>query len=130
MTRDGSGEENVRMDAQSPSSQTEPDVEGDAFPELIEFQAEQRARHRRLILSVVFGSLAFLIVGGGMVRHGLAAEKSGIFALGCIAIGLGLVGLVRAAISGLTDVDTRDRRHFETEVADLPDENDLRQGPA
>ena len=63
------------------------------------------------------------------VRHGLAAEKSGIFLLGCIVVGLALVGLVRAAISSLTDIDTRDRKDFEPEpLADeKPDNTESRQ---
>jgi hypothetical protein len=101
----------------SPSSSTLTDAKShpEPFPELLEFQAEQQARHRRIVAAVAGASGVLLIIGVFMVRHGLVAERIEIFSFGCIIVGLALVGLGRAAISAWTDIDTRDRRAFDPE---------------
>jgi hypothetical protein len=88
--------------------------------EVAAFLAAEKRRHHKLIAAVIAGSLALL--AGGIVCLIIAQndEKVGYAAAGALMTGLGALGLIRAAISGFTDIDTRDRGEWDLVVGNEP----------
>ena len=85
----------------------------DEDDELAAFITEQKKRHHRLLAAVIAGSV--LLLGAGVVCLWIAKtdQRIGYVAGGLFMTGLGLLGLIRAAISLLTDIDTRDRGEWD-----------------
>lgn len=80
------------------------------FPELAEFKAMQRQRHRKVIAGLIAGGLVslcsglaiFAFAGGGNPAYGGGA-------VGVVLIGVGVVLIGRGVVSAVTDLDTRAR---------------------
>jgi len=102
---------------------------GESFPELDAFLAEQAARHQRLVRRVFVGSLALLAAGIAVFVYADTDQRVGYVAAGLLLIGFGVLGLIRAAVSKFTDVDTRARDDLWVGVAPpLDDEDDEARG--
>ncbi len=83
---------------------TPPDPE-ESFPELEAFLADQARRHRRLVVGL-FVVGAVLVVAGALVV--LLATGKLVYS-GFLLMAMGVLMIVRGAISGFTDYDTKVR---------------------
>lgn len=92
-------------------------MQDEDFPELTALREAERARHRRLVWGVFAGALALMAVGAVALFQAWSTKNAGLLLFGGILVALGLVLVVRAAISALTDIDTRPRTDLDP-VAD------------
>lgn len=98
--------------------QSEQGSDGD--DEVAAFLAAERRRHLKLIAAVIAGSVVLLAGGVACLIIAQNDEKVGYAAAGALMTGLGGLGLIRAAISLFTDIDTRDRGEWEMVVGNEP----------
>jgi putative intracellular protease/amidase len=98
-------------DTQGPA--TDPSGEPD---EVAAFVAAEKRRHQKLIAAVVAGSAVLLAAGIVCLIIAQNDEKVGYAAAGALMTGLGALGLIRAAISMFTDIDTRDHGEWDMVV--------------
>jgi len=85
----------------------------DDFPELAALKDAERARHRRLVWAVFAGACALIATGLLALLQAWSSKNTGLLLFGGMLVAIGLVLVVRGALSALTDIDTRPRHDFD-----------------
>lgn len=94
------------------------------FEELRVFLEGQRARHRRVIATMLGGSAALVAGGAALLLTGRGGVAGGFL------LALGALGVGRALLSAWTDIDTRDRGEFEAMKEELDRDLEKKLGGA
>jgi hypothetical protein len=88
-------------------------VSEERFPELEEFEAEQHARHRQIVVILALTGVALAGIGAAIL---LFSDGTPAQVLSAIVLLVGAVLVIgRAGLSWFTDMDTRDRGEFDDE---------------